>query len=403
MKKWLIIPGFILLIVSTVWAYTLTHTGEEIDRGVAISLDIGGTAGVPQSDGAENISHLGVVTAVGDPGSDTNLPTEQAVREAMAAGGVGEANIGANVGTGEGDVYRDKTGVTLNLKTIKAGSNVTVTNNADDITIGSTGGASVGTGTTLPGTCTAGDLFIDTDADTTGWLYFCASTDTWKATPAVVTGISAPYTLYRDSDAVGAALEDQDAARVDINMETVTEDAEDGSVVHKAMKNGTQTSYIAANMNTNLATFGGSGVGNNFLFSAGIDDLDYSGDIHDGLLCGANLSAGDLVTINPAVANKIVLADADGAGLWPARGVLVAACTTGNAGLMLTKGYYRNDAWTLGTTQPGHIWLDDVAGDFVTTDPESGFASGDCIQIVGHSINADVAFFDFSRPYSNKK
>src|SRR4249920_3010084 len=49
-------------------------------------------------------------------------------------GGSGEANLAANVGTGTGLIFRDKTSVTLNLKTIKAGTGVTITNNADDIT-----------------------------------------------------------------------------------------------------------------------------------------------------------------------------------------------------------------------------------------------------------------------------
>jgi hypothetical protein len=41
----------------------------------------------------------------------------------------------ANVGTGAGLVFRDLVAGIINLKTIKAGSNITVTNNADDITI----------------------------------------------------------------------------------------------------------------------------------------------------------------------------------------------------------------------------------------------------------------------------
>jgi phage FluMu protein gp41 len=66
----------------------------------------------------------------------------------------GESNLAANVGAGTGQVYRDKTGVTLNLKTIKAGTGVTVTNNADDITITnsapeSTAVSNVGAGTGL--------------------------------------------------------------------------------------------------------------------------------------------------------------------------------------------------------------------------------------------------------------
>lgn len=40
--------------------------------------------------------------------------------------------------------------------------------------------ALVNSGTSLPGTCSAGQLFIDTDADTNGQLYSCIATNTWK-------------------------------------------------------------------------------------------------------------------------------------------------------------------------------------------------------------------------------
>lgn len=55
-----------------------------------------------------------------------------------ASGGGGETNLAANVGTGAGLIWRDKTGVTLNFKRIAAGTGMTVTNGADDITLSST-------------------------------------------------------------------------------------------------------------------------------------------------------------------------------------------------------------------------------------------------------------------------
>lgn len=48
---------------------------------------------------------------------------------------VGEANTGANVGAGTGLSFRDKTGVTLNFRSLLAGLNIGITNNANDITI----------------------------------------------------------------------------------------------------------------------------------------------------------------------------------------------------------------------------------------------------------------------------
>jgi hypothetical protein len=51
--------------------------------------------------------------------------------------GVVGTTTGANVGTGTGLVFRDKIGANINLKSIKQGSGITVTNNADDVTIAS--------------------------------------------------------------------------------------------------------------------------------------------------------------------------------------------------------------------------------------------------------------------------
>ena len=49
----------------------------------------------------------------------------------------GETNTCSNVGDGAGQVYKSKVGVNFGLKTIKAGTGISVTNNTDDITLAS--------------------------------------------------------------------------------------------------------------------------------------------------------------------------------------------------------------------------------------------------------------------------
>lgn len=70
---------------------------------------------------------------------DIVAKTPTGVKSLTAGAAGGEANDGANVGAGEGNVYRDKTGVTLNFKTLKQGTGVTITDNADEVEIAAAG------------------------------------------------------------------------------------------------------------------------------------------------------------------------------------------------------------------------------------------------------------------------
>lgn len=87
---------------------------------------------------------------------------------------VGEANIGANVGAGSG-WYRDKTGVTLNFKSVIAGLNTELTVAADTITIGfdwQTVPANSGSAGT------AGQMAFNST-----YGFICTATNTWARFP----------------------------------------------------------------------------------------------------------------------------------------------------------------------------------------------------------------------------
>lgn len=53
--------------------------------------------------------------------------------------GSGEANTASNLGTGEG-TFSYKGGVDLKFKSLKAGSNITISSTSDEITINASGG-----------------------------------------------------------------------------------------------------------------------------------------------------------------------------------------------------------------------------------------------------------------------
>lgn len=67
------------------------------------------------------------------------VSTVSGVPSGGGGGGGGEANTGANVGGATGQVFRNKTGVTLNFKTISGSGGIVITDNADTIDIDGSG------------------------------------------------------------------------------------------------------------------------------------------------------------------------------------------------------------------------------------------------------------------------
>ena len=148
-----------------------------------------------------------------------------------------------------------------------------------------------------------------------------------------------------------------------------------------------------------LGTFGNSLVAaGSFSATQGVteagnpaSDDTFQGNIITGLSSGATTAQWEAVYLNGSAA--WLLADANGSGTYPARGLGIAASAT-SALSVLTRGVVRNDAWSW--TPGGTIYLDVSAGGLTQTAPAT---SGDKVQQVGFSLTSDVAYFDFNSTY----
>jgi hypothetical protein len=101
----------------------------------------------------------------------------------VGGGGMTQA---ANVGTGTGLIYRDKTGNILNFKTLKEGNGISITNNADDITLTSTAN-----GTTSFSFIKSGSQVISPSTPTTLTSWTVAGSNSYHTLPQwnLATGI----------------------------------------------------------------------------------------------------------------------------------------------------------------------------------------------------------------------
>jgi len=128
-------------------------------------------AGIPQSvAGTSWGASLGLVTTVGSPGADTNLPSEKAVRSALSLivpGNTAYQINGSAVGTAA--TVNDVTGAGVGLSGSLVGGLYTRTWSWTGV--GATGLASA-----LPGTCTAGSQYFATDSL---HLSVCSATNVW--------------------------------------------------------------------------------------------------------------------------------------------------------------------------------------------------------------------------------
>jgi hypothetical protein len=108
----------------------------------------------------------------------------------------------------------------------------------------------------------------------------------------------------------------------------------------------------------------------------------YEGHAIIGRNAGATIAQWEAVYLDAS--GTWQLADANGTGTFPCRGLAAAAYTNGNAAVVVDNGVVRNDtwAWTIG----GDVYLSATAGGLTQTAPST---SGDKVQKIGYAVSAD--------------
>lgn len=119
-----------------------------------------------------------------------------------------------------------------------------------------------------------------------------------------------------------------------------------------------------------------------------VDDT-YKGSLITRWVAGVNLTQWQTVYLLPSGSvGQWQLADADGSGTQPARGIVVADVLAGQPAKVLVMGEVRNDAWAW--TFGANIYQSTTPGGLTQTAP------GTNIQAVGWATSADSAMFIFT-------
>ena len=126
-----------------------TLGGIKVGNNLSVTQD--GTLSADDQSYTLPIASASTLGGVKPDGSTITINSESGVISST-----GEANTASNLGSGEG-VFSSKSGANLQFKSLKAGSNVTISSDSSEITISSTGGG--GGGMSNPMT-TSGDLIV---------------------------------------------------------------------------------------------------------------------------------------------------------------------------------------------------------------------------------------------------
>lgn len=147
----------------------------------------------------------------------TNITLTQNTNDILIdASAAGEANTASNVGAGAGNVFKQKTAVDLEFKTILAGSNITVVNNTNDVTISASGSAGeTNTASNLAATGVHADVFkskVGVDLQFRPIKQGTGMTVTENALDITISTAASVVFSVKDAGAVGDGTTDDTAA-----------------------------------------------------------------------------------------------------------------------------------------------------------------------------------------------
>ena len=124
-------------------------------------------------------------------------------------------------------------------------------------------------------------------------------------------------------------------------------------------------------------------------------DEGYTGIIITGKNAGEGIYQGNLVYWD-ATETEWMMADANVAGKFPARGVALTTGVNGEPMDVLVQGIMRHDDWAQAFTVGGPVFLSATITDNESVTATAPTTEDDCVQVVGWALTVDEVYFNFS-------
>jgi hypothetical protein len=174
------------------WKWEMPYTGNTSGSLMGITETIGTGNGVQYNSIWYSLSGVNIDI-------NTNTAGTITLSASTGGGGGGEVNTASNVGSGN-NVFKKKTGVDLEFRTLIAGNNINITSGATDLTIEAVGGVA----SAITETITVGENVVAGDL-----LYLNTDQKYWKASNAAEATSSTELRLANATilaDASGGAI-----------------------------------------------------------------------------------------------------------------------------------------------------------------------------------------------------